>query len=208
VEQLLLGSRAGADQLMVRNGQFDLAGVLRAATVAFGSIAGQHTLSTDVPDDLPSAWGDPMATDIIVGQLLENAFKYSPGGGTVTVSARTAGDRIDITVTDEGIGIPAADRERVFERFVQGEAGDRRRFGGIGLGLYIVRQLARAQSGEVSAEAGPDGGTLMRLRLRLAAPVPALDQPAAGPVPAIDPAPAADPVPALPRPRVPGEVSG
>jgi PAS domain S-box-containing protein len=189
VEQLLLGSRAGADQLRVRNGQFDLAGVLRGATVAFRSLADQHTLRTDVPDDLPQAWGDPMATDIIVGQLLENAFKYSPGGGTVTVSARTEGDRIDITVADEGIGIPAADRERVFERFVQGEAGDRRRFGGIGLGLYIVRQLARAQDGEVSAEAGPAGGTLMRLRLRLAGP-------------------AADPVTALPRPRVADEISG
>ena len=191
VEQLLLGSRAGADQLAVRNGQFDLAGVLRGATVAFRSLADRHTLRTDVPDDLPQAWGDPMATDIIVGQLLENAFKYSPDGGTVTVSARRAGDRIDVTVTDEGIGIPAADRERVFERFVQGEAGDRRRFGGIGLGLYIVRQLARAQDGEVCAEAGPAGGTLMRLRLRLAAPVTAID-----------------PLPALPRPRVAGEVTG
>jgi PAS domain S-box-containing protein len=171
VEQLLLGSRAGADQLVVRNGEFDLAGVLRGATVAFRSLADRHTLGTDIPDDLPAAWGDPMATDIIVGQLLENAFKYSPDGGPVTVSARQAGDRIDVTVTDQGIGIPPADRERVFDRFVQGEAGDRRRFGGIGLGLYIVRQLARAQHGEVSAQEGPGGaGTVMRLRLRLAAP--------------------------------------
>ena len=66
---------------------------------------------------------------------------------------------------DEGIGIAPADVERVFERFVQGEAGDRRRFGGIGLGLYIVRQLARAQGGEVTAAPAPGGGTIMRLRL-------------------------------------------
>jgi PAS domain S-box-containing protein len=193
VEQLLLGSRAGADQLTVRNGPFDLAGVLRGATAAFRSLAERHTLSADLPADLPQAWGDPMATDIIVGQLLENAFKYSPEGGPVTVSARRAGDWIDVTVTDQGIGIPVADRERVFERFVQGEAGDRRRFGGIGLGLYIVRQLARAQDGEVSAEEGPDGGTTMRLRLR---PGPAEEALRAGAVPA------------LPRPRVAGERSG
>jgi PAS domain S-box-containing protein len=168
VEQLLLGSRAGADQLTVSNGEFDLAGVLRGAAVAFRPLAGLHTLVSDVPDELPAAYGDAMATDIIVGQLLENAFKYSPEGGTVTVAARQAGDRIEVTVTDEGIGIPAADRERVFERFVQGEAGDRRRFGGIGLGLYIVRQLARAQDAEVAAEGRPDGGTVMRLRLRTA----------------------------------------
>jgi PAS domain S-box-containing protein len=167
VEQLLLGSRAGADQLTVSNGPFDLAAILRGATVAFRSLAGQHAIVTDVPDDLPPAYGDPMATDIIVGQLLENAFKYSPEGGTITVSARPAGARIEVSVADDGIGIPAADRERVFERFVQGEAGDRRRFGGIGLGLYIVRQLARAQDGEVAAEGREGGGTVMRLRLCL-----------------------------------------
>ena len=82
--------------------------------------------------------------------------------------ARQDGDRIEVTVEDEGIGIPAADRERVFERFVQGETGDRRRFGGIGLGLYIVRQLARAQDGEVAATAAPGGGTRMRVYLRCA----------------------------------------
>ncbi|HEU5421272.1 MAG TPA: PAS domain S-box protein [Streptosporangiaceae bacterium] len=184
VEQLLLGSRAGADQLTVSNGPFDLGGVLRGAAVAFRSLAGQHILVTDVPDDLPPAYGDPMATDIIVGQLLENAFKYSPEGGTITVSARQAGDQVEVTVADEGIGIKAADRERVFERFVQGEAGDRRRFGGIGLGLYIVRQLARAQDGEVAAEGRPGGGTLMRLRLTR----PPEAGTAAGATPAAEPA--------------------
>ncbi len=172
VEQLLLGSRAGADQLSVSNGPFDLAGLLRAAAVAFRPLSDRHTLAVDVPECLPTAYGDPMATDIIVGQLLENAFKYSPDGGAVTVRARQAGDLIEVTVQDEGIGIRAADRERVFERFVQGEAGDRRRFGGIGLGLYIVRQLARAQDGEVAADApaGAGTGTLMRLQLRCAQP--------------------------------------
>ena len=168
VEQLLLGSRAGADQLTVSNGPFDLAGLLRGAAVAFRPLSDLHTLTADIPAELPAAYGDAMATDIIVGQLLENAFKYSPEGGAVTVRAALAGDRIEVTVEDEGIGIAPADRERVFERFVQGEAGDRRRFGGIGLGLYIVRQLARAQDGEVAATASPGGGTLMRVQLRCA----------------------------------------
>jgi signal transduction histidine kinase len=168
VEQLLLGSRAGADQLTVSNGPFDLAGLLRGAAVAFRPLSDRHTLTADIPAELPAAYGDAMATDIIVGQLLENAFKYSPDGGAVTVRAALAGDRIEVTVEDEGIGIAPADRERVFERFVQGEAGDRRRFGGIGLGLYIVRQLARAQDGEVAANASPGGGTLMRVQLRCA----------------------------------------
>ena len=169
VEQLLLGSRAGADQLTVTNGPFDLAALLRGTAVAFRPLSEAHTLAADIPDGLPSAFGDPMATDIIVGQLLENAFKYSPGGGTVTVAARLAGEWIEVTVEDEGIGIAPGDHERIFERFVQGETGDRRRFGGIGLGLYIVRQLARAQGGEVAASSREAGGTRMLLQLRPAA---------------------------------------
>ena len=169
VEQLLLGSRAGGDQLRVSNESFDLAALLRGSVQAFRPLSDRHTLELDIPATLPRADGDPMATDIILGQLLENAFKYSPAGGLVTVSALADGDVIEIIVQDQGIGIRPEDRERVFERFVQGEAGDRRRFGGIGLGLYIVRQLAEAQGGSIAAEGHDSAGTTMRLRLRMAA---------------------------------------
>jgi PAS domain S-box-containing protein len=172
VEQLLLGSRAGADQLPVTNGPFDLAAVLRGAAAAFQPLSDKHTVVAEIPTDLPLASGDTMATDIIVGQLLENAFKYSPEGGTVTVRARqtSAGEAgpgwIEVTVEDEGVGIAAGDHERIFDRFFQGEAGDRRRFGGVGIGLFIVRRLADAQHGEVTASSRPSGGTAMCFRLR------------------------------------------
>src|SRR5579862_9353932 len=165
VEQLLLGARAGADALPVTNGPFDLAALLRAAVVSFGPLSDKHHVVADVPDDLPLASGDSMATDIIVGQLLENAFKYSPAGGTVTVRARGVGTTIEVDVEDEGIGIAPGDHERIFERFVQGETGDRRRFGGVGIGLYIVRRLAIAQHATVVAITRPERGTIMRLTL-------------------------------------------
>jgi PAS domain S-box-containing protein len=168
VEQLLLGSRAGADQLPVNNGPFDLSAVLRAAAAAFRALSDKHTVVADIPDDLPVASGDTMATDIIIGQLLENAFKYSPAGGTVTIRARPDRAWLEMTVEDEGIGIAVGDRERIFDRFYQGETGDRRRFGGVGIGLFIVRRLAEAQHGEVTALSRPGGGTVMRLRLRRA----------------------------------------
>ncbi len=193
VEQLLLGSRAGADQLKVSNGPFDLAGLLRGTVPAFRPLSDLHSLEIDIVGGLPEAHGDAMATEIIVGQLLENAFKYSPDGGAVTVRARPDGDAVVVEVADEGIGIQPEDRERVFERFVQGEAGDRRRFGGIGLGLYIVRQLARAQDGEIAADGRPGGGTVMRLRLRRA-------DAAAGPSARLS-------APVLPRPRPASEPS-
>jgi len=166
VEQLLLGSRAGADQLPVSNGPFDLGAVLRAAATAFRPLSDKHTVVAEIPDDLPVAIGDTMATDIIVGQLLENAFKYSPDGGTVVVRAQVTGAWIEVTVEDEGIGIATGDHERIFDRFYQGETGDRRRFGGVGIGLFIVRRLAEAQHGEVTASSRPARGTVMRLRLR------------------------------------------
>jgi len=166
VEQLLLGSRAGADQFPVSNGPFDLAAVLRGAVTAFQPLSDKHVLVADIAVGLPTASGDTMATDIIVGQLLENAFKYSPDGGTVTVRARPSGRWLEVTVEDEGIGIADGDHERIFDRFFQGEAGDRRRFGGVGIGLFIVRRLAQAQNGEVSASSRTSGGTAMRLRLR------------------------------------------
>src|SRR5215469_15551990 len=164
-----IAERAGADQLPVSNGPFDLGAVLRGAATAFQPLSDKHTVLTDVPDDLPAASGDTMATDIIVGQLLENAFKYSPDGGTVLVRAQATGAWIEVTVEDEGIGIAAGDHERIFDRFYQGETGDRRRFGGVGIGLFIVRRLAEAQHGEVMASSRPGGGTTMRLRLRPAA---------------------------------------
>jgi signal transduction histidine kinase len=174
VEQLLLGSRAGADQLPVSNGPFDLAAVLHGAAAAFRPLSDKHAVVADIPAGLPQASGDTMATDIIVGQLLENAFKYSPEGGTVYVRARVAENWIEVTVEDEGIGIADGDHERIFDRFFQGEAGDRRRFGGVGIGLFIVRRLAEAQHGEVTASSRPEGGTSMCLRLRPAAdPAPA-----------------------------------
>ncbi|GLY88030.1 hypothetical protein Airi02_059590 [Actinoallomurus iriomotensis] len=162
----LLYSRTVPDGLDVTNEPFDLDRLLRGAVEGFRGMSEQHTLELVIDEKLPAALGDAMATDIIVGQLLENAVKYSPGGGTVTVRAGAEDELIVVTVEDDGVGIQAADRERVFERFVQGEAGDRRRFGGLGLGLYIVRRLARAQHGEVTAHARPDApGTCMRFTL-------------------------------------------
>ncbi|CAM3789220.1 PAS domain S-box protein [Nocardiopsis gilva] len=167
VENLLLGSHAGNGDLKVNRGPFDPARLLRANALAFEGFSDRHTLRLEVPDDLPEADGDPMATEVIVDHLLENAFKYSPEGGRVVLRARAQNGEVVVTVEDEGIGITPGDEERIFGRFAQGEAGDRRRFGGIGLGLYIVRRLARAQGGDVTAHA-LERGTRMRFTLQSA----------------------------------------
>ncbi|MGH3390043.1 MAG: ATP-binding protein, partial [Actinomadura sp.] len=168
VENLLLGSRAGAGELPVTIERFDLTRLLEGVVAGFRSLSERHVVGLDMPLELPEVSGDAMATDIIIGQLLENAFKYSPDGGTVTVRVRGDGPDIVVTVEDEGVGIAPGDQERIFDRFIQGEAGDRRRFGGIGLGLYIVKRLALAQRGDISAHSRTCGGTCMRLVLKAA----------------------------------------
>lgn len=165
MDHLLLGARAGADEPPVRIEAFDLAERIHAATLGLPVLSDRHRVEVAISDALPHVSGDALATDIILGQLLENAFKYSPKGGLISVGAWPEEDAVVVVVDDEGVGIAAPDRERVFERFVQVDSGDRRRFGGVGLGLYIVRSLARAQGGDVSAHPRPGGGTRMRLVL-------------------------------------------
>ena len=121
-----------------------------------------------LPATLPDVVGDPDLLDTVVGQLLENAVKYSPDGGVVTLSAEADGDRLRIDVADRGVGIAEADRGRVFERFVQSGPsgpGDRRAFGGVGLGLYIVRRLVESQGGQVAAAARAGGGAVFSVWL-------------------------------------------
>ncbi|GII04794.1 sensor histidine kinase [Planobispora takensis] len=168
MDHLLLGSRAGAGELTLKIEAFDLGELVRSATLGLPVLSDVHRVEVVVPDDLPMVSGDALATDIVLGQLLENAFKYSPDGGLIKVAAWPDGERVVLAVDDEGVGIAPADRDRIFERFVQVESGDRRRFGGVGLGLYIVRSLALAQGGDVSAYPRAGGGTRMRLSLRRA----------------------------------------
>ncbi|WP_308164057.1 PAS domain S-box protein [Nonomuraea sediminis] len=172
MDHLLLGSRAGADELAVRIEIFDLGERIHAATLGLPVLSDRHRVEVVIPDGLPYVSGDALATDIILGQLLENAFKYSPQGGLISVEAWPEDEHVVVVVDDEGVGIAPNDRERVFERFVQVDSGDRRRFGGVGLGLYIVRSLARAQGGDVTAHPRPGGGTRMRLVLHSGSDTP------------------------------------
>ncbi len=99
---------------------------------------------------------------------MENATNYSPEGGTITVAARRRGERIVVTVADEGPGIPASDLTRVFERFYrvdESRARDRRDPGGTGLGLAIVKHLVELQGGKVTAGNRSEGGAVFTLEL-------------------------------------------
>jgi signal transduction histidine kinase len=138
---------------------FDLADELGEAV---GRLRREHpdrTVAVSAPETIP-LHADRDRLGQVLSNLLENAVKYSPDGGPIEVVAERRGGEIEVRVSDTGIGIPAEHRENVFERFYQadGDAG-RRRFGGLGLGLYISRAIIDAHSGRIWAAANTDAGS-------------------------------------------------
>jgi signal transduction histidine kinase len=114
----------------------------------------------------------PEALLQVLGNLLDNAAKYSPDGTPIRLEAGRAGALAVLAVEDAGPGVPRPERDRIFERFTQLDSGATRRAGGVGLGLYIARQLAQAQGGEllVGEPTRPGAGARFELRLPLADP--------------------------------------
>jgi two-component system, OmpR family, sensor kinase len=112
----------------------------------------------------------PEAVLQVLGNLLDNAVKYAPGPAPIRLEVSRFGPMAVLAVEDAGPGIPPAERERIFDRFTQLDQGATRRAGGVGLGLYIARQLATAQGGElvVTEPAPPGRGARFELRLPLA----------------------------------------
>ena len=126
----------------------------------------QVTLATDLRGD-PVADADPVRLRQMVGNLLSNAIRYTPAGGTVTLSAEAAGDTVTIAVRDTGIGIAPDDLPKIFDRFWRADSSRTRATGGSGLGLPIARKLAEAHGGTLTAASRPGEGATMNLRLPL-----------------------------------------
>jgi signal transduction histidine kinase len=111
-------------------------------------------------------FADAEAIHQILTNLLENAIKYTPHGGKVTVRTRPlADDRIEISVTDTGMGIPAEDLARLFERFYRVDKARSKALGGTGLGLAIVKHLTHAHGGDVRVESKVDQGSTFSFSL-------------------------------------------
>jgi two-component system, OmpR family, sensor histidine kinase SenX3 len=109
---------------------------------------------------------------VAIGNLVENAVAYSPHHTRVAVGVRRREDRVEISVTDQGIGIPEAEQERIFERFYRVDQARSRATGGTGLGLAIVKHIAASHGGEVGVWSVPGAGSTFTLRLPLHTPRP------------------------------------
>ena len=118
-----------------------------------------------LPAELPKAYGDRDSLATILTELATNADKYSPPGTVVELSAEADDQTVTFRVSDRGAGVKPEHVERAFERYWQGESGDRRHHPGAGLGLYLVRRIVERQHGWVSLRPRAGGGTVVEVRL-------------------------------------------
>jgi len=119
-------------------------------------------LVQNIPDNLPPVMGDAGRLLQVFDNLLGNAIKFSPDGGHITVTLEDVGEMLQVSVSDEGVGIPKDQQERIFERFYQVDGSARRRFAGVGLGLTIAKRIVEAHGGEIWVESEPGAGSTFK----------------------------------------------
>ena len=171
LSDLLLLARLDADKVSVYREPFDLALVLSETSERFAAraVAEGKKLEVEHSGKLP-ARGDAQRTGQILAAVLDNALRFTPQQGTITVEGHLAEKRIEATVTDTGPGIPPESLSRIFERFYRADTHSAARSrgtsgGGTGLGLAIARDLARAQGGDLIARNAEGGGARFTLTL-------------------------------------------
>ncbi len=161
----------GATQLHLD--EVEMGAVIRAAIDRLRPFAERQDvgLSADLPadDQLPRIWGDDERLGQLLVNLLHNAVKFSSTGGHVVVGARRDGEELVVSVRDEGVGIPRADLDRVFERFYKVDRARVRGVGGTGLGLAIARHIVEGHGGRIWVESEEGKGSVFRFAIPLAA---------------------------------------
>jgi signal transduction histidine kinase len=169
IEQLLLAARFqdgdGVIPLPLPQAPVDVSDLVRQAGAEARARHHDRRIAIETNGALPVRVAQDAVVQVL-GNLLDNACKYSPDGEPVRLSCGRDGDEVVLVVEDSGPGIPAADRQRIFERFTQLDAGATHRAGGVGLGLYLARQLAHSQGGRLVV-ADPVGEVGARFELRL-----------------------------------------
>jgi PAS domain S-box-containing protein len=164
VDALLNVARLETGDLAVSIEPTDVRAVVDALVAASAPVANGHRIVVDVPAQLPAAQADPVKLRDVLDQLVGNAVKFSPQGGTVTISAHHRDDTIELAVTDEGVGIPSSEQERIFAKFAKAGAGQSR---GTGVGLFIAQGLVREMGGRIRVHSNEGEGSRFAFELPL-----------------------------------------
>jgi signal transduction histidine kinase/ActR/RegA family two-component response regulator len=170
VDDLLDVSRVTLGKISLHRQTVDLHDVARLclAELGMGALAASHELEVAVESEQALVQGDPVRIEQMICNLLQNAIKYTPRGGRLTLSVRREEPWAVVRVADSGVGIPCEMLPKVFEPFTQIESSRKRSAGGLGLGLPLVRQLVELHEGTVEAASpGPGRGSTFTIRLPL-----------------------------------------
>jgi two-component system phosphate regulon sensor histidine kinase PhoR len=164
VDRLLMTGRIESGRIVLTLGHVCPREILPERAVALAT-ATERNIVCEVPEDIPLVVGDAEAIATVVDHLLDNAVKYSPDGGDIVLRAAKRGRHIDIEVSDSGIGMSPIEAAHCFDSFWQAEASDVRRFGGTGIGLYIVKSLVEGMGGTISVRSAPGRGSTFTVSL-------------------------------------------
>ncbi|MEW5769125.1 MAG: two-component system sensor histidine kinase KdpD [Pseudomonadota bacterium] len=156
VANLLDMARLQGGEVQLRREWQPLEEVVGAALQAVAGPLARHEVRVELPADLPLLEFDSVLMERVFCNLLENAAKYTPPGSRIEIGAHEEGERVSISVADNGPGLPPGREESLFEKFTRGE--DESPVAGVGLGLAIVRAIVQAHQGTVRAENRPEGG--------------------------------------------------
>ncbi len=172
VEDLRTLSMADAGELKLAIQPSDVADLLHGAEKLYSHRASQKNirLETDVEAGLPEIELDVRRMMQVLTNILDNALRYTPDGGRITLSARRLAAELEIRIQDSGPGVDAEDLDRIFERFYRTEASRSREDGGSGLGIAIARSLVERHNGRIWAESQPGDGLTVIIRLPVQQP--------------------------------------
>jgi signal transduction histidine kinase len=165
VNDLLDASRAQRGRLELDCQAMDLASLARHVLARFEHDTlrtEKHTLDVDAPAPVVGIW-DPARIDQVLTNLISNAIKYSPDGGTIGIRVREEDGAAVVSISDQGVGIAPEEQASLFQPFVRGRAGHG--VGGTGLGLYISAQIVERHGGTISVESEPGAGSTFTVRL-------------------------------------------
>ena len=167
VQDLLTLSKFDYGKMEMNISRFSFAGAIRdvAEAVAMDARNHGHTLTVDVPDDLPEVNGDRDRIQQVLINVVSNAIKYTPDGGCIELTAGVSGEMVWAKVRDNGIGIPEKDLPRLFERFYRVDKARSRESGGTGLGLSIASEILRQHKGEIAIDSVYGKGTTVTVTL-------------------------------------------
>lgn len=165
IDNLLDASRLQAGKFEIKKEEIRLDHLAERVVEKFRLQTDQHSLVTKFPPDFPPVQADYERMEQVFNNLISNALKYSPQGGTILVQGWEEGDWVYVAVSDEGIGIPKHEQERVFDPFYRAEDAMTSKTKGTGLGLYLVQAIIEAHGGKIWVESEEGHGATFILAL-------------------------------------------